>query len=71
MFGIGIMELLIVGILCTPVLVAVFFLVQIQRRNIDQGPSKEDLSLLRELVDRMGDIERRLDSLESATQRSG
>lgn len=66
MFGIGIAELVIVGLLVTVPLVLLFLMIYALRHG-QQGPqrSTEDAQAIRELLQGLKRLEERMDSLET------
>ena len=66
MFGIGIAELVIVGLLVTVPLVLLFLMIYALRRS-QQGPqsSTEDAQAIRKLLQGLKRLEERMDSLET------
>lgn len=66
MFGIGIAELVIVGLMVTVPLVLLFLMTYALRRS-QQGPqsSTEDAQAIRELLQGLKRLEERMDSLEA------
>ena len=66
MIGIGIAELVIVGLLVTVPLVLLFLMIYALRRS-QQGPqsSTEDAQAIRELLQGLKRLEERMDSLEA------
>jgi phage shock protein B len=66
MFGIGIGELLIVGIIVTCPLVILFVVLYLARiTGGSSSASAEETRLLRELAARMNDMDRRMSALET------
>lgn len=66
MFGIGVTELVIVGLMVTVPLVLLFLMIYALRRS-QQGPqrSAEDAQAIRELLQGLKRLEERMDSLET------